>query len=37
LRDRFDLTINADEAKQYGLCHEIGHFAAPPGVQMFNI
>jgi ATP-dependent Clp protease, protease subunit len=37
LRDRFDLTINAEEAKQFGLVHEITHFAPPQGSQVFNL
>ncbi len=37
LRDKLDLMLNADEAKQYGLSHEIGNFAVPLGGQVFNI
>jgi ATP-dependent Clp protease protease subunit len=37
LRDRFDLTINAEDAKEFGLVHEIVHFAPQKGSQVFNI
>ncbi len=37
MRDRMDLLINADEAKEFGLIHEIAHFAPPLGCQIFNI
>ena len=37
LRDKLDLTLSANEAKEYGLVHSIGHFAVPKGCQVFNI
>ena len=32
-----DLTITAEEAKDYGLLHEVGNFSPPPNSQLFNI
>ena|SRR5713101_1421891 len=37
LRDKFGLTLSADEAAQAGLVHEIRHFTPPQGCQLFNI
>jgi len=37
LRDKFDLTISAEEAIAFKLVHEIADFAPPPGFQIYNI
>ncbi len=37
LRDKADLIFGAEEAKKFGLVHEIADFAPPPGSQIFNI
>jgi ATP-dependent Clp protease protease subunit len=37
LRDKLGLTINAQEAKQYGFAHEIGHFSIAKGCEVFGI
>lgn len=37
MRDRCDLTISAQDAKKFGLVHEIADFQPPAGTQLFNI
>ena len=37
LRDKLGLTLNADEAKQYGLAHKINHFSIAKCCEAFGI
>ncbi len=37
IRERSDLTISAQEAKEFGLVHDISDFCPPEGTQLYNI
>jgi ATP-dependent Clp protease protease subunit len=37
MHERGDLSITANEAKEFGLIHEVGGFHVPPGNQICNI
>jgi hypothetical protein len=37
IRERYILTITAQEAKKFGLATEIADFCPPKGMQLFNI
>jgi ATP-dependent Clp protease protease subunit len=37
LRDKSAIVLSAEEAKKFGLVHEIEHFTPPHGFQVFNL